>query len=601
MFESVVIERTRYTWELAVDALYDGKRAKIDWRTFLPHSGGSKHQREYLLCSLRGLFVALIEAPRQMRSDRISHSTVLNWYYAMRRMTRWMTSRNIWRFSSLSPQDVAEYIEYCDIRDDRKGCVSRHTLYFRLQLLQEMWEFRRSYPGALRVNPATIDVDVIRKSKPGISSWRALDEDEAIPLIGDAIMFIRSHCAYLTSVRKRRWQLDRSAVGIEKRTKAFRVRKLYKALGDEPGLKLLRDELNMHRENVHVVLRRAFALADGACFNLILFTEGMRVSELVRLDTGCLKHGSLADGTAVNRLHGIAAKKGAKRRSWIATDEVAEAINYLDESFSGQRKAFGLEALILNNSDGGSGSTLGCRPVRARRGVVATRMQLFAKAPERRVRVEQRIHPHVARKTFARFVVCRDKHALEALAYHFGHIYQSITDGSYAGSDIELQKLLGEESRRDLERALTDLVTSPNVGGKAGAAISTIREGTRSNFRGKRGVRRLVEKLIADGVQLAPCDWGYCVYSQALSACHGDSRGPNEARRSPDICAGCQNFAVTERHRPWWEARLDREDQFLSNPDLPTQTIALVSRRRGNSARILSNLNEVKRMLRSDV
>lgn len=601
MFESVVIERTRYTWVLAVDALYDGKRPTIDWRTFLPNNGGSKHQREYLLRSLRGLFVALIEAPRQLKSDRISYGTVLNWYYTIRRMIRWMTSRNIWRFSSLGPQDVAEYIEYCDIRDDRKGRVSRHTFYFRLQLLNEMWEFRGEYPGALRVNPASIDVDIICKSKPEKSSWRALDESVAISLVGDAITFIRSHCAYLVSVRKRRWQLDRRAVGIGKWTKALRVNELYKTIGDEPGLKLLRDELNMRHEHAHVVLRRAFALADGACFNLILFTEGMRVSELVRLDIGCLKPGSLADGTAVNRLHGIAAKKGAKRRSWIATDEVAEAIDYFDESFSGQRRAFGLKALLLNNASGGSGATLGSRPVRTRRGSVATRMQLFAKAPERRVRVNQRIHPHVARKTFARFVVCRDKHALEALAYHFGHIYQSVTDGSYVGSDIELQKLLSEESRRDLECALTDLITSPNVSGKAGAAFSAIREGTRSNFRGKRGVRRLVEKLIADGVQLAPCYWGYCVYSQALSACHGDSRGPNEAWRSPDVCAGCQNFAVTERHRPWWEARLDREDQFLATPDLPTQTIAVVSRRRSNSACILSGLNEAKRMLRSDV
>ena len=598
MFESVVIERTRYTWELAVDALYDGKRARIDWRTFLPRTGGSKHQREYLLCSLRGLFIALIEAPRQMRADRISHATVLNWYYAVRRMTRWMTSRNIWRFSSLSPQDIAEYIEYCDIRDDKKGCVSRHTLYFRLQLLQEMWQFRGSYPGALRVNPATIDVDVTRRSKPRISSWRALSEDEAIPLVGDAIKFIRSHCAYLTSVRARRWKLDRSAVGIGNGTKAFRISKLYKELGGELGLKLLRDELNMKNQCVHVVLRRAFALADGACFNLILFTIGMRISELVRLDSGCLEQGSLADGTAVNRLHGIAAKKGAKRRSWIATDEVTEAIDYLEGSFSGQRRDFGLKALILNN--GGSGSAVGVRPRRTARGVVTQRMQLFAKAPERRVRLTQRIHPHVARKTFARFVVCRDKHALEALAYHFGHIYQSITDGSYAGSDIELQKLLGEESRRDLERALTDLISSPNIGGKAGAAITTIREGAQSSFRGKRGVRRLVEKLIADGVQLAPCDWGYCVYNQALSACHGDSHGPNEVQRSPDVCAGCQNFAVTEHHRPWWEARLDREDRFLTTPGLPVQTIELVSRKRCNSAKILSHLNEVKRTLHSD-
>jgi len=359
----------------------------------------------------------------------------------------------------------------------------------------------------------------------------------------------------------------------------------------------------MHREHTHAVLRRALDLADGAAFTLVLFVEGMRVSELVRLDTGCLKTEYTSDGTVVQRLHGIGAKQGGRRRAWITTDEVIEAIDYLDKSFVGPR-TLGIKALAINSRSclrGGSVVALGNRPTRIKRGVVATRMRRFASARERRVPVQQRMHPHVARKTFARFVVSRDKRALEALAYHFGHVYESITDGSYVGSDIELQKLLSEESRRDLERALTDLVTSPKVGGKAGTAMAAVRDGLRSRFRGKSGLKRLVEKLINEGVQLAPCNWGYCVYSQTLSACHGDSLGPNEAMRSPDVCAGCSNFAVTERHRPWWEARLERDDQFLKSDSLPSQTIAFVSQRRLNSARVLTDLNDAKLKFPCDV
>lgn len=69
--------------------------------------------------------------------------------------------------------------------------------------------------------------------------------------------------------------------------------------------------------------------------------------------------------------------------------------------------------------------------------------------------------------------------------------------------------------------------------------------------------------MIADGIKLAPCHWGYCVYVEQLSACHGDESGPNEIERSPDVCARCSNFAVTEAHRPWWEARFRADEVFL--------------------------------------
>jgi hypothetical protein len=141
----------------------------------------------------------------------------------------------------------------------------------------------------------------------------------------------------------------------------------------------------------------------------------------------------------------------------------------------------------------------------------------------------------------------------------------------------------------DLARNLMDLLVAPHAAGKAADAIAKARSLV-PTFKGRKGLERFVDKLIDDGVQLAPCDWGYCVYSQALSACHGDSRGPNEARRSPDVCSTCANFAVTHQHRPWWEARLRQDDEFLERPGLTEQTVTWVKRRRANSAKIVAGL-----------
>jgi hypothetical protein len=199
----------------------------------------------------------------------------------------------------------------------------------------------------------------------------------------------------------------------------------------------------------------------------------------------------------------------------------------------------------------------------------------------------------MARKTFARFVVMRDKTALQSLAYHYGHVHSSVTDGAYVGADIGLAKLIREEDRADLAEALMDLLSSGAVGGRAGKNIAQISEqasGGKALFRGKRGLDAAVGKLIDSGIRLAPCDWGYCVYSKAMSACGGDETGPNLVQRAPDVCASCANFSVTERHRPYWNERAKRDEEFLERQGLPDQTKHIVRARLARSREVLVSL-----------
>jgi site-specific recombinase XerC len=590
MANSVVVSKSRYFWDLAVDPLYDNKIARIDWRVFLPASGGSRHQREYLLRSVRGLMQAMLEKPRQVKGEHLSHATVKNWTFEIRRLIRWMTERDIWRFSSLNGQDVAEYIQRCAVLENGAGKVREFTLGLRLSIVQEMWELRGLYAGALRVNPATLDIDALRECAPQRSSWRALDEDDAKSLLGDAIRWLRKHGEYMVSVTQRRWKLERKFVGRSFGFRKTAIQKFYEAIGQEHGMAALREDLLIESVTpAWRVLRCAYQVTDGACFTILLFIVGMRVSELVRLDAGCVRFDTTSDGTNVARIQGIAAKKGGKSRTWIVTPEVIEVIQYFEALLVDARKISGAKPLILGHED----RIASLSPFRGRRisrGVIAVSMRAFANGKHRRNRkLKQRLHPHVARKTFARFVVTRDKSALESLSYHFGHVYTSITDGSYGGVDIELRALLTEESRKDLERALTDLISSDHIAGKAGAAMQEFR--AKARFRGKRGLKSLVQRLISEGVQLAPCYWGYCVYCQSTSACHGDVRGPNEVLRSPDVCSGCPNFAATERHRPWWEVRFSRDECFLKTTGLVAQTIKLVEKRMSNTIRILQDLN----------
>lgn len=187
---------------------------------------------------------------------------------------------------------------------------------------------------------------------------------------------------------------------------------------------------------------------------------------------------------------------------------------------------------------------------------------------------------------------------LESLAYHFGHTHRAITDGYYVGADMELAQLIDAENRQDLAQSLADLLSSGNIAGKAGKAFASART-LAARMRGNATLQSVVERLIADGVQLAPCDWGYCVYSKALSACHGDARGPNEALRTAEVCGGCSNFVVTERHRAWWEERMVRDQQFLKGQGLLEQSVMVVRRRLSRNVELLAELNGRRSLARA--
>src|SRR6266481_172879 len=92
--------------------------------------------------------------------------------------------------------------------------------------------------------------------------------------------------------------------------------------------------------------------------------------------------------------------------------------------------------------------------------------------------------------------------------------------------------------------------------------------------------------LTDSGLTLGVCEWGYCVYREEFSACHGSHTGPDPVRREPSTCARCKNFSVTDAHRPYWIDQADRYQLLLNDASLPTQTLK-ISRARLDEARSL--------------
>ncbi|MDI4666925.1 MULTISPECIES: hypothetical protein [Xanthobacter] len=188
------------------------------------------------------------------------------------------------------------------------------------------------------------------------------------------------------------------------------------------------------------------------------------------------------------------------------------------------------------------------------------------------------------------FLAGEDATGLHALQHHFGHVTRIMTDSAYVGTDFDLGELVDAQTLDETRSALEELLTASRLGGKAGRTLSS-----QSRFRGRTRDGELaayVDFLIEEsGMRLGVCDWGYCVYRAESAACMGDERGPNPLWRTESTGMSCANFAVTERHRPVWQAHLDRNLALIADERLDEPSLALTRTRIAECERILSDLS----------
>jgi integrase len=331
-----------------------------------------------------------------------------------------------------------------------------------------------------------------------------------------------------------------------------------------------------------------------ACFVVIGWLVGARVSEILGLEAGCIERHKTVDGTEIAYLHGriykTATGSGGKPHRWIAPEPVIRAVNVLERLSAPARATSCSTSLWLLTRD----PTLLTQPM----GIPNCSIFSWRLNGAFREVVDLPLHEgkpwhintHQGRKTFARFVGKRDRTGLYALQEHLGHISRVMTDSGYVGTDFELAELIGEETMNETRAALEDLLTANALSGHAGRMIAS-----RSRFRGRtRGgdLKEYVDFILRDtGMVLGVCDWGYCLYRREHSACRGDDRGPNGAWRTQSVCASCANFAVSEKHRPVWEERRRRNAALLTHPDLDPESRELAEQRIAECETVLVGLD----------
>ena len=269
----------------------------------------------HLTKSSKQFLAALIEMPSAQRRGTLSHATVENWWRWLRRLVAWMVYRDVWRFSQLGTDDILQFLKERSVSADGSGEQLRHGAVF-LVLIQWLWDLRFDYAAPLRVNPSDLRYEIERLFPPREKRrWKPVDETVALPLIRDAIDWLKKHGSTVLEAVRSRAALERSFVGLTATARAKRRTKAYKSMAIEPAFSSLSGDLDMADARPYYVLREAVSCTEGACFIVLLFMVGLRCRELVSMDCDTLIREYSESGEPLYRLRGIAAKQGGAART----------------------------------------------------------------------------------------------------------------------------------------------------------------------------------------------------------------------------------------------------------------------------------------------
>jgi hypothetical protein len=582
------------------NALEHEHAARIRW-DFASSSGRRFTDPSFapLLESARRL-IALIRTRSLSTGLPQRAKTVAGYFGYLRELMRWMDAEGFSRFAELDAAALLRFQSAIAQRTNHKGSpVERTTVQKYLDLLLYLRRYRSEVGDGLSVDPCPGQSS---GSMAGVSddnrrAWPYTPEPVAIALIQGAMDFLSSCTVDLLRARE---IYARTVAAVQRRGHTEEVWRQAAALALQRIT--LSTAKGPHTIQSAADLAQLLDVLYTACFIVIVYLVGPRASEILHLQAGCVQPVSspeLAGDEGLAMIVGAIFKREAayhgRPHQWIAPAPAVHAVAVLEALSAPHRARSGRPELWLRTRGHYFGATewqAGCPlPLRVMRSSEA-RLLLHRCSSWFDLPLHQgqrwRLSPHQGRKTFVRFAALRDRSALFALAQHLGHRERGITDSGYVGTDYRLNRDIDAGILEQSVSAWEHMLSTPQLGGRAGAEILA----KRPRFRGarmKQDLKRYARMLVDSGLTLGVCDWGFCVYRQENSACLGSTTGPNALRREPSTCASCRNFAVSAQHRSYWLEQARRHEVLLNEPALPTQTLKIARER----------LNEALAMVRS--
>jgi integrase len=528
----------------------------------------------------------------------VHDTSIASMFKLLRMLMRWMAAQGYRRFSDLDRDASARFLAVIAARRGNTGTpLKSSTLKNYRRMLSQLYLQGARYPQVAIADPS---LGIGWGGRAGDRGWLPYTPDAlAVALVSAALRLLGTPADEVMALHaKAQSAYDNGlARGLSQTKVGF-------AVVDEIAAyrfsTLLNEDAPWHASPVKStkVVRQLVDRIYDACFVVVAYLVGARVSEIVGLKVGCIEHHAAADGDEsfaylVGRIYKTASARGGDVHRWVAPPAVERAIAVMERLTEPMRRRTQRTDLWVTMTSSG---LLGprARITLPTSGTMISRLNNgFAPFIGLPLHQGKRWHlnTHQGRKTFARFVGKRDRTGLHALQEHLGHVSRVMTDRGYVGTDFALDELIDRHAQEETRAALEELLTATALGGRAGRIVAG-----RSQFRGRTrdgNLQAYVNFLMAEtDLRLGVCDWGYCVYRPETSACLGNEKGPNPVLRPESVCASCANFSVTTKHRPVWEARRARNVELLEQPTLDPQSLALAAARVSECDRILAQLDQ---------
>ena len=531
----------------------------------------------------------------------VHESTIVSDFKALRMLIRWMAAQGYGSFADLDRDGCDRFMAAVAQRPGSKPgtALKTTTLQTYANLLTRLYLQGAKFPEVAIADPFPGIAPPFARRDRG---WLPYTPDAiAVPLVSAALRLIGTPADDVISLQAKAQSAydDALAKGIPQTKAGFIVTD---AIAGFSFSTLPGEDASWHAAPVTSTKQIRY-LADriyDACFVVIAYLVGARVSEILGLQVGCIEQHPSGDGREsfaylAGRLYKTARGIDGEAHRWIAPAPVERAVLVMEQLTARLRAQSGRGDLFLVMASTGLVGPAARTDLPVVSTIIRRLNDLFAPfigLPEHEGE-PWHLNTHQGRKTFARFVGKRDRTGLHALQVHFGHVTRAMTDRGYVGTDFALDDLIDRHTQEETRAALEEVLTATALAGKGGRMIAA-----RSQFRGRTrdgDVQAYVSFLMEEtDLRLGVCDWGYCVYRIETAACFGDEKGPNPVLRTESTCLTCANFAVTARHRPVWQARRDRNVDLLDHPGLDPVSRRVAETRIAECDRILGELDHGK-------
>lgn len=578
-------------WTLSpTNAVEETKPCKLNWAFRVSKDElftAAKHQ-ELLEKSKKLLYLAQTRSILNGMPQKSKSVSQLFDY--LRALLIWMLENNIQSFDFLDDQLILKFRSEISKRTTNNGRnIKQITVQKYLSIISYLLNFKTELNIKIS-SPQT----AARFTSMEREFWPYTPNEIALPLIEKSKLLIKTAPpAALTGLK-----IYSDEMLKEQKLGTSRKQALSKASKKLFAANLYIQEPRAFRIKSAKDLSKLINSLYTACFVLISYLTGARVSEILTLKDNCLRRVSNGDGLELTVIAGRIFKQEAeyygRPHEWVAPPLTQKAIEVLILLSEKHRLQTARNDLWLRSINIGSAEwEHTCRtPIE-----ISTRDRLrgallsysdWLNLPKINGR-KWRLSTHQGRKTFARFAALRDRSSLFALSQQLGHRERAITDFSYSGQDYDLSSEIDSIIVEQSISAWEHMLETPLLGGRAGAEIIS----KRPSFQGasmKQEITTYARILVDAGLTLGVCDWGYCIYRKEFSSCKGSNYGPSPLRREPSTCASCKNFALTKEHTPYWEYQVIRSLEILEQPDIPLQTARLARARIEEASKLIQKI-----------